>query len=95
MTVRDAGIRSGVGSPIVVDGSLWGVISAGAVLDQLPPDTEERLASFTELVAMAVANTESRAQLKMSRARIVTAADKARQQMSGTCTTALSSSWFR
>ena len=81
VTVRDAGIRSGVGSPIIVDGSLWGVIGAGAVLDQLPPDTEERLASFTELVAMAVANTESRAQLKMSRARIVTAADKARQQI--------------
>jgi len=81
VTVRDAGIRSGVGSPIIVDGSLWGVVGAGAVLDQLPPDTEERLASFTELVAMAVANTESRAQLKMSRARIVNAADKARQQI--------------
>ncbi|HXO45826.1 MAG TPA: GAF domain-containing protein, partial [Mycobacterium sp.] len=81
VTVSDAGIRSGVGSPIIVDGGLWGVIGAGAVLDQLPPDTEERLASFTELVAMAVANTESRAQLKMSRARIVTAADKARQQI--------------
>ncbi len=81
VAVRDAGIRSGVGSPIIVDGSLWGVIGAGAVLDELPPDTEERLASFTELVAMAVANTESRAQLKMSRARIVTAADKARQQI--------------
>jgi len=34
-------------------------------------DTEARLASFTELVATAIANAESRAELKASRARIV------------------------
>ncbi len=42
----------------------------------LPADTEERLASFTELVATAMANAESRAALAASRARIVAAADE-------------------
>jgi GAF domain-containing protein len=61
---REAGIRSAVGTPIVVEGRLWGVIGAGSSLEQpLPADTEARLASFTELVATAIANTESHAAL--------------------------------
>src|ERR1700733_1962874 len=60
--VRETGIRSAVGTPVIVEGSLWGAIFAGSTLEQpLPPDTEARLASFTELVATAIANTESRA----------------------------------
>jgi signal transduction histidine kinase len=62
--VREAALRSAIGTPIVVDGRLWGLIAAGSSLEQpLPPDTEARLASFTELVATAIANTESRAAL--------------------------------
>jgi len=62
--VRETGIRSAVGTPVIVEGSLWGVIFVGSTLEQpLPPDTEARLASFTELVATAVANAESRAAL--------------------------------
>jgi signal transduction histidine kinase len=61
---RETGIRSAVGTPLLVEGSLWGVIFAGSTLEQpLPPDTETRLASFTELVATAIANAESRAAL--------------------------------
>ncbi|HWC85653.1 MAG TPA: GAF domain-containing protein [Solirubrobacteraceae bacterium] len=61
---RDAGYRSAVGSPITVEGRLWGVMSAASnAPDPLPADTEARLASFTELVAMAIANTESRSSL--------------------------------
>src|SRR4029077_5826185 len=68
------GVRSAVGTPIVVEGCLWGVISAGSSLEQpLPVDTEARLASFTELVATAIANAESREALTASRARIVAA----------------------
>ena len=56
--VRETGIRSAVGTPVIVEGSLWGAIFAGSTLEQpLPPDTETRLASFTELVATAIANT--------------------------------------
>src|SRR5205823_884400 len=49
--------------------------------ERLPADTEMRLASFTELVAMAIANAESRAELEASRARIVVAADEARRRI--------------
>jgi signal transduction histidine kinase len=44
----------------------------------LPVDIEARLANFTELVATAIANSESRAELMSSRARIVAAMDEAR-----------------
>jgi signal transduction histidine kinase len=61
---REAGIRSAVGAPIIVGGDLWGVIFAASTLEQpLPTGTEARLASFTELVAMAIANADSRAAL--------------------------------
>jgi signal transduction histidine kinase len=62
--VHEAGIRSSVGTPITVEGRLWGLIAAGSTLDEpLPADTEARLASFTELVATAIATAESRAGL--------------------------------
>ena len=62
--IRELGIRSAVGSPILVEGNLWGAILAGSTLEEpLPADTEARLASFTELVATAIANTNSRAAL--------------------------------
>src|SRR5205085_8047599 len=61
---RETGVRSGVATPIMVDGRLWGVMPADSTLAQpLPADTEARLASFTELVATAIANAESRAAL--------------------------------
>ncbi|HET6190923.1 MAG TPA: epoxide hydrolase N-terminal domain-containing protein [Trebonia sp.] len=58
------------------------VIYAGSTLEPpLPPDTEARLVSFTELVATAIANAQSRAELVASRARIVAAADEARRRI--------------
>jgi signal transduction histidine kinase len=61
---RTSGYRSAVGSPITVEGRLWGLISAASsAVEPLPADTEARLASFTELVATAIANTESRSRL--------------------------------
>jgi GAF domain-containing protein len=66
---REAGIRSSVAAPIVVEGCVWGVIAAGTVREQsLPADTEARLESFTELVATAIANAESHTALAASRA---------------------------
>ena len=79
---QDTGIRSAVASPIIVEGRLWGMMGAGSSTGQtLPWDSEARLASFTELVAMAIANAESRAELKASRARIITAADETRRRI--------------
>ncbi|MET7395706.1 AAA family ATPase [Dactylosporangium sp. NPDC005572] len=74
------GLRSAVASPIVVEGRVWGAIGVGSRHERLPQDAEQRLADFTELVATAVANTENRAELTASRARIVAAADQTRRR---------------
>ena len=80
--LREAGIQSAVGAPIIVDGALWGVMAAGSLQSEpLPAGTEDRLATFTELVATAIANAESRSELAASRARIVTASDEARRRI--------------
>jgi signal transduction histidine kinase len=71
--------RSGV--PIVVEGSLWGVIVIGTVRERFPDDAEQRLQEFTELAATAIANAESRSELRASRARIVAAADETRRRI--------------
>jgi signal transduction histidine kinase len=49
--------------------------------EPLPADTEARLASFTELLATAIANAESGADLAASRARVVAAADETRRRI--------------
>src|SRR5207248_2693661 len=64
IAARDEGAGAGVGSPVVVEGRLWGVMTARSRSEQpLPAETEARLASFTELVATAIANAESRAEV--------------------------------
>jgi signal transduction histidine kinase len=62
--VREFGIRSAVGVPVTVEGSLWGVMSVGSEREPLPADTEARLAGFTELVATAIANAQARTELR-------------------------------
>ncbi len=58
---RELGWRSSVGAPVIVEGRLWGVMIVASKTDRpLPLDTEGRLAEFTELVATAIANAESR-----------------------------------
>src|SRR3954468_19032816 len=56
------GIMSAVASPIVVEGRLWGAMAVHG-REPLPPDTEERVEKFTELVGTAIANAESRLEL--------------------------------
>ena len=75
-------ITSGVGVPVIVDGNLWGVMAvASSAETPLPPDTEARLAAFTELIAMAIANAETHDQLSASRARVVASADETRRRI--------------
>ena len=79
---RSLGMRSAAGAPIVVEGSLWGVILAHwRDPEAVPPDTEGRIAQFTQLVATAISNAASRAQLAASRARIVVTADETRRRI--------------
>jgi signal transduction histidine kinase len=49
--------------------------------ERLPADIEERMANFTELVGVVIANAESRAELTASRARVVAAGDEARRRI--------------
>jgi GAF domain-containing protein len=76
-----AGVRSGVGVPVWVEGKLWGAMVASSTGEPLPADTEARLAGFTELAATAIANAEAQAALRASRARIIAAADATRRQI--------------
>jgi signal transduction histidine kinase len=79
---RQQGVRWSVGAPIMVEGGTWGV-ALGFSGNPVPPadDAEQRLLGFTELTAMAIANTESRVKLITSRARVVAAADEARRRI--------------
>jgi PAS domain S-box-containing protein len=79
--VRRMGIRCTVAVPIVVEGSLWGSISAGTKREHFPADADRRMAEFTELAGTAIANAESRSELTASRARVVAASDKTRRQI--------------
>jgi signal transduction histidine kinase len=79
---RDWGIRTAVGAPISVEGRLWGVMVVVTTREEpLPPDTESRVAGFTQLVATALADAEAQTALTASRARIVAAADAARRRI--------------
>jgi len=76
------GLRVSVGAPIVVEGRLWGIITASWKGEEPPPpDTEERLAHFAELLDTAIANADSRDQLMASRARLLSAGDEARRRV--------------
>jgi signal transduction histidine kinase len=78
---RAGKLCAAVGTPIIVEGRLWGAMGAASIERPLPADTEERLAQFTELLATAIANAESRAALAASRARTVGAADDTRRRL--------------
>jgi signal transduction histidine kinase len=80
--VRELGIRSEVGAPVIVEGHVWGALIAGTdEPEPLPPGSELRLAGFAELIATAVSNATTRADLIASRARIVHAADEQRRRV--------------
>jgi signal transduction histidine kinase len=79
---RRAGFQSAIGSPIIVDGATWGAIIAISTMPEaIPEHSEIRLRQFTELVATAVSNATTRADLLASRARIVAAGDEARRRL--------------
>jgi len=75
------GVQSSVGIPIVVEGRLWGALGAGSLGGPFLPDTETRVLGFAELVAIAIANAQNRAEVAASRARVVAASDEARRRI--------------
>jgi signal transduction histidine kinase len=81
VAARRLGTVSTVGSPIVAEGRLWGAMTISSTDELLPAGTEGRLEKFTELLATAIANAESRSELAASRRRIVAASDDARRRI--------------
>jgi signal transduction histidine kinase len=80
--VRELGVRSSVGAPIIVDGRVWGaMIAASYQSEPFDDDAESRIMGFTELVAAAISNAASSARLAASRARIVATADETRRRI--------------
>lgn len=62
--VRQIGICSAVGVPVIVEGRLWGAMAVGSQAGTLPTGTEAQLAGFTELAAAAIANAQARMDLR-------------------------------
>jgi signal transduction histidine kinase len=80
--MREFSASSAVGVPIFVDGRVWGVICVAATGGaRLPEGIEERIADFTELVAMAIVSADTKSELAASRRRIVAATDEARRRI--------------
>src|SRR5215469_570947 len=61
---REFGVRASVGVPVSVEGELWGVMIVDSRAGPLPAGTEERLAGFTELAAVAIANAQAHVELR-------------------------------
>jgi signal transduction histidine kinase len=63
--IRSWGWRSSVGAPVVVNAEVWGLTAVGSTNGEIhPPRTEEQLAAFTELLAIAIANAQSREEME-------------------------------
>jgi PAS domain S-box-containing protein len=63
---RNVGIRSAVGSPILVEGRLWGaMVALSRQLEPLPVEAESQIGEFTQLVATAISNAEARAEVRL------------------------------
>ena len=76
------GLRFVTAAPIEVEGRLWGAMLAlESEREALPAGVVNRLESFTELVATAVANATARSELVAARRRVIEAGDAARERL--------------
>ena len=60
---RSMGVIASVAVPVIVQDRVWGGLVAFSQVG-LAPGTEDRLAQFAELAAVAIANTQSRTELR-------------------------------
>jgi len=61
----ELGIQASIGAPIVLDGRVWGVVTASRndAERPFPPGAEHRLGDFAALVGQAIANAEARREM--------------------------------
>jgi GAF domain-containing protein len=63
--LREFGYGGAAAAPIVVEGRLWGVMSAAWARGRsVPAGSEDRLIQFSELIATALANAQAREELR-------------------------------
>lgn len=78
---RALDVHAGVAVPVMVEGRVWGALTASTPGPPLPLGTEQRLTQFAELAGAAIANAENKAKLTASRARVVATADETRRRL--------------
>ncbi|GLX02429.1 DUF4118 domain-containing protein [Microtetraspora sp. NBRC 16547] len=79
---RTRELVSSIGSPIIVEARLWGVMIASyEASEHAPGNAEERMLDLIELVATAISNAQARDELAASRARVVAASDETRHRI--------------
>ena len=80
--IRALGLTAGIGAPVMAGSRVWGAAIAGSSRsDAFPPGAERRVSDFADLITIAIANAQARADLNTSRARIVAAADDTRRRI--------------
>jgi signal transduction histidine kinase len=64
-SLRELGLRSGIGAPVYVAGDLWGALMLSSDRPHgFPPEAEQRVAEFAELAGVAVAGADARERLE-------------------------------
>ena len=61
---RESRLNRTAGAPIIVDGSIWGVMTTSSPDAPLPDHVEDRLTQFTELLATAISNSQAHEDLR-------------------------------
>jgi signal transduction histidine kinase len=80
--MQELGVHSLVAAPITLTGRPWGAVVATLMAPHsFPAGAEHRLAAFSRLVSLALANEEARSELAASRARLVSAGDEERRRL--------------
>jgi signal transduction histidine kinase len=74
--IRELGVQCAVGVPIVVSGHLWGMAAVTSRAEPLPTDIDRGMADFADLVATAIANAATRAELQARRDELQVLADQ-------------------
>jgi signal transduction histidine kinase len=80
-TSAELGLQYAISAPVIVNGRLWGALTALRPVKPFPPGSEVRLRSFADLAAQSVANALAQEEMRASRARIVRAGDEARERL--------------
>ncbi len=74
--------RFAIAAPVIVNARILGALTAlRPAGEAFPAGAEVRLASFADLAAQSIANEQAHEEMRASRARIVHAADQARERL--------------